>query len=156
MSYRKDQNLDPIEYFSGQAAVSKGGQSPWRTTACLIHGGSDSLRFRADTGRWVCMACGAKGGSVIDHYMQLRSCSFPEAAKALGVWSERGGPARYGPSSKRAALPARDAIEALYVESHLVAVAALNLANGVTLTSADKERLMKAAGRIQLIAEDYK
>ncbi len=156
MNFRKDQGLDPIEYFSGQATVSKGGQSPWRTTACHIHGGRDSLRFRADTGRWVCMACGAKGGSVIDHYMQLRSCSFPEAAKALGVWREKAGPVGDGTSSKRTALPARDAIGALYVESHLVAVAALNVANGVTLTSADKERLIKAAGRIQLIAEDYK
>ena len=156
MSYQKVQGPEPIEYFSGQGPVSKGSQGPWRTTACQIHGGSDSLRFRVDSGGWVCMACGAKGGRVIDHYMQLHACSYSEAAKALGVLKVSEGSVRDGSMSKRTTLHARDAIGALYIESNIVAVAALNIANGVSLRPADLERLELAAGRIQLIAEDFK
>jgi DNA primase len=156
MNYMKDQCPDPVEYFGRMGSVSKGGRNQWRTTTCQIHGGSDSLRFRVDTGGWVCMSCGAKGGSVIDHYMQLHCCSYTEAAKALGVRMGNGDPGDGEHGRKRAALPARDAIGALHFESHLVALTALNLAKGTTLNPVDLQRLLKAAGRIQLISEDFK
>ena len=152
MSRMNGQCPDPVEYFERLGVVSKGGRSPWRTTACQFHGGSDSLRFRSDTGGWVCMACGVKGGSVVDHYMQLHCCSYAEAAQALGIRCEQ---IQGGARSKRSVLPARDALGALRFEAHLVAMAALNLARGTTLKPVDLERLLKAAGRIQLISEDF-
>lgn len=45
--------------------------------------------------------------------------------------------------------PASDVLQALADESLIAAVAASNIANGVELTPADRERLMVAAGRIE-------
>ena len=58
------------------------------------------------------------------------------------------------PAAQAAAvLPARAALEALRFDSLLCAVAACNVAQGVQLSEKDCADLVKAAARIQLVAE---
>lgn len=51
--------------------------------------------------------------------------------------------------SERRPFPAADVLAALADEAHLVAVAAANIAQGVSLTDDDRARLMTAAERIE-------
>ena len=53
----------------------------------------------------------------------------------------------------RRPFPASDVLEAVTIEAEVVATAAGNMAQGVALTSADRERLTVAAGRIQRARE---
>jgi hypothetical protein len=52
------------------------------------------------------------------------------------------------------ALTAREALVCLQFEAFFVAVAASNLANGVALTEADRERLLLAARRCDVIGSE--
>lgn len=127
------------------------GPGKWKTGACIFHGGSDSMRVNiAERGAWVCMSCGAKGGDPLSYYMQKHDVEFVEACKALGAWVDDGKP------TKASALPfsARSALEVVRFEALLCAVAACNLAKGIELASADRERLVQAAARIEFIAAE--
>jgi hypothetical protein len=84
--------------------------------------------------------------------MQVTGQDFVAAAKALGAWQDDPQDVN-APKRKPLPFPARDALEILAAEANLVAVAAGNVANGVTLTAEDLHRVMKAAGRIQVIQE---
>lgn len=127
------------------------GAGPWVTTECHIHGGSDSLRVNLKTNGWCCMACGAKGGDVLSHYMQRTGVDFLVAARALGAIEESDKPSR---AEKPRLLPARDALELLYQDTMLVWVAGANQAQGLVLTDGDREALNAAARRIGLIAQE--
>lgn len=149
MPFDRSRLPEPADYFDREGLkLTQHGK--WKTGPCPFHGGSDSLRVNTERGGWVCMACGEKGGDVLSFHMQRHGLAFVEACKALGCWVENGTPSRVKP------LPfsARDALEVLRFETLLVAVAACNLGGGVELTSADRERLVKAAGRIQFLAEE--
>lgn len=153
MPIERDRLPEPAVYFESQGLRLSGPRSAkWRTTECRFHGGSDSMRVNVHTGAWVCMACGAKGGDVLSFEMQSTGAEFVEACKALGAWTDDGQP--HAPQ-KPAPLPPRAALAVLAFESTLVAVAAGNIAHGVTLTADDRTRLHKAEGRINLIAEAY-
>ena len=150
-----DRNLlpDTTGYFEAQGLKLAGPRSAkWKTTACQFHGGSDSMRINTATGAWVCMSCGESGGDVLAYSMKLHGLEFVEAAKQLGAWVDDGKPQR---PQKPTALPPRAALEVMAFECCLVAVAAGNLAKGVTLSDADRARLMVAAGRINRIAGDF-
>ena len=150
-----DRNLlpDTTGYFEAQGLKLTGPRSAkWKTTACPFHGGSDSMRINTATGAWVCMSCGESGGDVLAYSMKLHGLEFVEAAKQLGAWVDDGKPQR---PQKPTALPPRAALEVMAFECCLVAVAAGNLAKGVTLSDADRARLMVAAGRINRIAGDF-
>lgn len=58
--------------------------------------------------------------------------------------------------SRRGLLPASQALEIVDFEASLAAVAAANLAHGIALTDADRARLMQAAGRIGVIAQEVR
>lgn len=60
------------------------------------------------------------------------------------------------PGKVRGLLPARQAMELIDHEAHLVTVAAINAANGLTLTDADRERLIKAAARINYLLSEVR
>jgi hypothetical protein len=151
MSFDRDRLPEPLGYFEGQGLkLSKRGK--WRTTECRFHGGSDSMRINTATGAWVCMSCGAKGGDVLAYDIAAHGVEFVTAAKALGAWVEDGKPE---PNRKPAPLPPRSALEVLAFETTLTAVAAGNLAHGVTLSAKDRARLMTAANRINKLAEAY-
>ena len=51
-------------------------------------------------------------------------------------------------------ITAREALQALWFEAHLVAVAAENLATGIILADADRVRLLIAWGHIDAIVQE--
>jgi len=140
---------DPVSYYESVGLVLQ-GRGKWRTAPCSFHGGSDSLRINVETGAFVCMAgCGARGGDVLAYHRALTGKSFVEAAKDLGAWVGGDAPAHARP----APFPARDALELLAREATLVAIAALNMGRGESLSEHDKQRLLQAAARVSTVAE---
>ncbi|TXJ05234.1 MAG: hypothetical protein E6Q29_13435 [Alicycliphilus sp.] len=152
MAFDKTRLPDPASYYDSQGLQFKERRGKWRTAACPFHGGSDSLRVNLQSGSFICMAgCGARGGDVLAFHMAHMGLDFINAAKTLGAWVEDGNQAPARPTP----LPARDALAVLAVESNLVAVAAANVAHGVTLAQVDLQRLMLSAGRIARIVEVF-
>ena len=144
---------DTVTYFENQGLTLKGPRSAkWKTTTCNFHGGSDSMRVKVSTGAWVCMSCGEKGGDVLAYEIKDGGREFVDAAKALGCWVDDGRPQL---QSKLTPLSPRQALSVMAFESTLAAVAAGNVANGVTLTDADRARLMVAANRIIRLVEAF-
>ena len=144
---------DPVIYFENQGLTLKGPRSAkWKTTTCNFHGGSDSMRVNVVTGSWVCMSCGEKGGDVLAYEVKNSGREFVDAAKALGSWVDDGRPPV---QTKPTPLSPRLALSVMAFESTLTAVAAGNVANGVTLTDADRARLMVAANRINRLVEAF-
>lgn len=150
MGFDRDHLPDVQSYFEAQGLkLGKGKQ--WVTTACNFHQGSDSMRINLHSGGWVCMACGAKGGDVLAYHMLAYGMEFIEAAKELGAWVDDGRPAPINP----APFTPQQALRVLRVEVNLIAIAAGNVAHGVSLSEKDRARLMQAAGRLLQIAEVY-
>lgn len=151
MAFERSSLPDPITYYQGEGLEPK-GPGKWKTARCDFHGGSDSLRIHVASGAWCCMSCGAKGGDVLAYHMQRHGLEFIDACKALGAWVDDGKPSKY----RQAPLPftARAGLEVIAFEALLVAVAAGNLAKGIELASADRERLLQASSRIRFIAEE--
>lgn len=150
-----DRTLLPhtVTYFENMGLVLKGPRSAkWKTTACNFHGGSDSMRVNIATGAWVCMSCGEKGGDVLAYEIKASGRDFMDAAKALGCWVDDGRPQV---QTKPTRLSPRMALSVMAFESTLAAVAAGNVASGVTLTDADRARLMVAANRINRLVEAF-
>lgn len=153
MAFDRDLLPDPPAYFESQGLTLQGPSSAkWKTTACNFHGGSDSLRVNVTTGAWVCMSCGEKGGDVLAYEIKDSGREFVDAAKALGCWVDDGRPPL---ATKPTPLSPRLALSVMAFESTLAAVAAGNVANGVTLTDADRARLMVAANRINRLVEAF-
>lgn len=142
---------DPVSYFEAEG-LKLDGRGKWRTTSCTLHGGSDSMRINTVTGGWVCMSCNVKGGDVLAHFMAEHGVDFVSAAKLLGAWRDDGKPDK---PHRPKPLPASQAIQVLAFESTLTAVAAGNIAHGVTLTDTDRARLYVAAQRINAISEAF-
>lgn len=144
---------DPTSYFESEGLTLKGPSSAkWKTTHCEFHGG-DSMRVNRASGAWVCMSCGVKGGDVLAYEIQRHGTDFVAAAKALGAWVDDG---RAPISTKPTPLSPRQALSVMAFESTLAAVAAGNIAYGLTLTDVDRARLMVAANRINRLVEAFK
>jgi hypothetical protein len=133
--------------YADQIGLTLVGRGTWRTTRCDLHGGSDSLRVNAETGGWVCMSCGAKGGDVLAHHMQVTGADFVTAAKALGAWVDGG---RSEPRPAR--LSARDALAVLDLELHVCAIVLSAARRGELPNDADWQRFLDASGRVLHIA----
>ena len=134
MSFSRSRLPDAVSYFEGEGLTLK-GRGKWRSACCVFHAErTPSLRINIATGAWVCMGCSTKGGDVIAFHMERHGADFIAAAKALGCWDDDGKPAPV----RAAALPPRTALEVLHFEATLVAVAAGNLAHGVTLSDAER------------------
>lgn len=89
-------------------------------------------------------------GRVLVHC--FASCSVEEVLAAVGLEFDALFPERSLADHvlrERRLFPAGDVLQALAGEALLVAVAASNIAQGVMLTDADRQRLAKAAGRIE-------
>jgi hypothetical protein len=146
--FHRDRFPDPQSYFESQGlTLSKHGK--WRTTECVFHGGSDSMRINLESGCWVCMSCNARGGDVLAYHMAAYGLSFIEAAQALGCWE--------GDSTARHIRPrplqAIDAVSVMANECIVIVITALNAANGVPLSDDEHERMLTAASRIIHIRE---
>ena len=153
MSFDRNQLPDATAYFENQGLKLKGPSSAkWKTTACNFHGGSDSMRVNMASGAWICMSCHVKGGDVLSYEMQSSGSEFVDAAKALGCWVDEG---RAPTTAKPTPLSPRQALSVMAFESTLTAVAAGNIANGVSLTDIDRARLSVAANRINRLAEAF-
>ncbi len=151
MSFNRNALPDAISFYEAEG-LKLTGHGPWRTTSCAFHGSSDSMRINVDTGGFICMAgCGARGGDVLAYRMAAYGEDFITAAKALGCWSDDGkpGPRRPTPISWR------DAFALAAAELNFVAIAAANVAHGVTLSQVDLNRLLTAASRITRIWEVF-
>jgi hypothetical protein len=156
MSYDRTRLPEPTGYYESQGLTLMGPRAAkWKSTRCEFHGGSDSMRVNVASGAFKCMACNVGGGDVLAYHMQANGLEFVDAAKALGAWADDGKPHKPHKPHKPTALPPRAALEVLGFEATLVAVAAGNLAQGVTLTDDDRKRLMLCAGRINRIAGEY-
>lgn len=153
MSFDRDQLPDPVCYYEAQGLRLTGPRSAkWKTTACVFHGGSDSMRINLQTGGFCCMSCGVSGGDVLAYEIALNGTEFVEAARSLGAWVDDGKePVRQKPTS----LPPRAALQLLHLEANLVAIAACNVAHGIKLTDEDHARLQLAARRIAQISQEF-
>lgn len=152
MTFDKTRLPDPASYFENRGHTVRGNGKHFRVR-CEIHGGEDAnLSINRANGAFYCFSCGAKGGDVLAYEMQADGIDFVSAAKLLGAWVDDGTPQEhYKPSP----LSARQALAVIALESTLTAVAAGNVANGVTLTDIDLARLMVAANRINQLAEAF-
>lgn len=148
MSFDRDRLPDPAGYFEGEGLRLQ-GRGTWRTTRCDFHGGSDSLRVNVDSGAWVCMSCGVKGGDVLAYAMQRDGIDFVPAAKALGAWVDDGKPAPARPRAFSAAA----ALAALHVDLHLCCIVLSGARRGELPTDDDWRAFMGAAGRCIAISE---
>lgn len=148
----RDRLPDAVAYFEGEG-LRLFGPGKWKSTRCDFHDGGDSMRINTETGGWVCMSCGTKGGDVVAYQMQRHGQEFIEAAQALGCWDESAprGNVRHKPRN----FSPLAAVQVLRFEMLLGVVAACNLAKGVALTDADRARLIEAAARINLITEEF-
>ncbi|HRN76598.1 CHC2 zinc finger domain-containing protein [Ottowia sp.] len=150
MSFDRNLLPEPIGFYENDGLVLT-GRGKWRTTSCVFHGGSDSMRINTTTGAWRCMACDEKGGDVLAYRMAVTGEDFVTAARALDAWVNDGRPALYRPTT----LSPRDALALLAQEANLVAVTAANIANGVPVTRSDLDRTLTSAGRINLVVREY-
>lgn len=152
MPFNREALPEPVGYYEAAGLVFRERKGKWRTAGCPFHGSSDSLRVNTESGAFVCMACGAKGGDVLAYEQALHGVDFVTACKSLGAWIDDGRPE---PSRRPAPFSARDALEVLRSESLLIAVAGSNIAHGVQLNDDDRHRVLIAANRIQHITEAF-
>ncbi len=150
MSVNRNQLPAPLKYFEDEG-LHLSGRGQWRSTCCPLHGGN-SLRVNVETGAFCCMGgCDFRGGDVIAFQMQRHGMDFVQAVRTLGAWVDDG----QSEPLKPRPLSASAALKVLSFESTLAAIAACNLARGVSLSSLDRDRLLIAAGRINRIAEVF-
>jgi len=153
MGFDRTRLPDAADYFASEGLVLKGPSSAtWKSTKCDFHGGSDSMRINVKNGAFKCMNCQEGGGDVLAYAMKKHMLDFVEAAKSLGAWADDGKPR---PQLKPTTLPPRLAIQVLTFEANLSAIAAGNIANGITLSDVDRARLLISANRISRIAAEY-
>ena len=150
-TYARERLPDVIGYLDLEGVPLK-GPGKWKTGPCHFHGGSDSLRVNVQSGGWVCMACGAKGGDVIAYAMQRHEIGFVEAAQLLGCWADDGKPCTA--PTKPATLPARDALSLAAREMRIGFVVMSDMQKGRFLSDEDWHRFIEAARRVEMLAED--
>jgi CHC2 zinc finger len=151
MLFERELLPDPASYFESEGLALE-GHGRWQTTQCDFHGGSDSMRVNVDSGGWVCMACGERGGDVLAFHMKRHDLDFVAAAKALGAYRDDGRP-HQAPAAPRP-LSARMALDVLRLEAWVIVVAMRNVElEGGPPSDEDWDRVMTAVRRIEIIAE---
>lgn len=143
---------DPISYFDLEGLPLK-GRGKWRTTRCAFHGGGDSMRINTESGGWVCMACGEKGGDVLAYAMRKHGMEFVEAARMLGAYVDDDRPHR-GPVQAMT-LSARDAMAVIAFELYVITLVIADIRKGVIPSDADWQRFLESAGRIIRLESEY-
>jgi len=76
----------PLSFFESEG-LQLHGRGSWRSARCPFHADTHpSLRVNVETGSYRCMACGVKGGDVLDFHRRRHALGFKDAAMALGTW----------------------------------------------------------------------
>lgn len=148
MSFVRNLLPDPMMYFEAEGLTPQ-GRGKWRTTRCDFHDGSDSMRINVESGAWVCMACGVKGGDVLAYCMQRHGADFVTTAKTLGAWVDDGKPVR--PQRK---FSASDALGCIERELYVCSVVVGDARKGLLPSDADWQRFLSAAGTVIGIAQE--
>lgn len=150
--YIRSRLPDPVTFFESEG-LPVTGTGKWRTTSCQFHDGSDSMRINTESGGWVCMACGEKGGDVLAYVMRKHGLEFVEAARVLGAYVDDAQPHRG--SMRPTTLSARDAMAVIAIELYVVAIVIANIRKGVIPSDADWERFLDGAGRIIRLESEF-
>ncbi len=86
--FRRDRLPSGITYFA-ERNLKLAGKGAWRDALCPFHDDTKpSLRVKAETGAYRCMACGAHGGDILTFHIGRTGLPFIEAAKDLRAWQE--------------------------------------------------------------------
>lgn len=149
----RDRLPDPVSYFEGEG-LTLTGPGKWKTTRCDFHDGSDSMRVNTETGGWVCMACGEKGGDVLSYAMRMHGLEFVEAARALGAYADDGKP--HGGPTRSTTLAAREAMEVVALSLLVAVVVISDIRQGLIPSDADWSRFVTGAGYIEALAMEYR
>ena len=151
--FKRELLPDPVSLFEAEG-LTLSGRGVWRTTRCDFHGGSDSMRVKTSNGAWVCMACDAKGGDVVDFVMQRHGSDFLSTVRALGAYVEND---KARPSHDRPrAFTARDALEVIVLELNHSMVIISDVRRGVLPTDDEWRRWLVGIGRLETIAQEYR
>lgn len=77
----------PIHYYCRQFKRIQ-IKNEWTTVNCCFHSpdNNPSLSINLDHGYFICHACHAKGGDIIDFHQLRYKTSFIETIKYLGAW----------------------------------------------------------------------
>jgi hypothetical protein len=86
MSFDRQALPEPESYFQNTGLILQ-GRSKWRTTTCHFHGGRTTLRVNIESGAWVCMSCGERGGDVLAYEMQTNGAD-PRSPQCFSSRSE--------------------------------------------------------------------
>jgi len=153
MTFIRENLPDPVSYFEGRGQKIIGKRGKHFRTSCPIHGGNgDTLSVLRDGGAFNCFSCGAKGGDIVSLEMQASDVDFVTACKSLGAWVEDGSPVAH---HKPTALTARQALQLLSFEARLVAIEVARACHGIFPDEQTKDRLLQAAGRINMVREEF-
>ncbi len=144
---------DAATYFESEGLTFQ-GRSKWRSTQCVFHGGSDSLRVNCESGAWVCMACGEKGGDVLSYAMRAHDLGFVEAARRFDAYVDS--PSARPLRTKPATLAPRDAMEVMVAELLIVFVVVSDIVRGIVPCDSDWQRFIQGVGRIEALAAEFR
>jgi hypothetical protein len=114
------------------------------------------MRINTGNGAWRCMNCGESGGDVLAYEIKAYCKEFVQAAKDLGCWVDDGQPKpNHKPNYKPKTLSPIMALSVMKFEVTLVILVACNIGYDLNLPEEDRARLIVAANRIIVLAEEY-
>ena len=151
--FRRNLLPDPLSFYEAEG-LSLTGRGKWRTAACTVHGGSDSMRINTESGAFRCMACGVKGGDVVAYRMEVHCEGFATAARNLGALIDDGKPLSH--HERPRTLSARDAMEVVAFELLVLTMVISSARQGLLPNDADWRRFLEGVGRIDRLAMEFR
>lgn len=151
--YKRELLPDSLSFFESRG-LTLVGRGKWRTTRCEFHGGSDSLRINTESGAFVCMACGIKGGDVVAYAMQADGSDFLSAIKALGALVDDG--KTYLWRDRPRTLTARDAMEVMVSELGPVWIVIADIRKGAIPDDDTWGRFLDHTCRIETLMQEFR
>lgn len=82
--------VNPLDFYRHElpnVQLNKAGWNDGGLCPCHTDNNPGSFRINTDTGAFICFACGASGGDIINFTMAKHGLSFPDAlAKLVNDW----------------------------------------------------------------------
>jgi len=83
--FDRDRLPRPVDYFE-RVGLRLIGHGLWRGARCPFHEDTHpSFSVNTQSGGYICHACGARGGDVLDFHRARYGLSFLQAARDLGA-----------------------------------------------------------------------